>query len=134
MGGSAGQGQGRWNEVEHCLGTKALAISLLDGSLERELTTSRWICAECNEASREPMRTERRDDEVVSALSSMPLAYSLDHIPCPCPPGKSPRTPLVPHQLDGKPYWFTFNPMSHVLRLMCNCCYVPLSYVSVGQT
>jgi hypothetical protein len=67
-----------------------------------------------------PMGTKREDDEVVSTLSSMPLAYSLDHIPCPCPSGKIPRTPLVPYQFDGKvlsSFGFTFNLLSHVLNI-----------------
>ena len=42
-------------------------------------------------------------------------------IPCPYPPGKDPRSPLVPYQLNGKPYWFTFNLLSHFLRLLCDC-------------
>jgi hypothetical protein len=48
-------------------------------------------------------------------------------IPWPCPPGKDPRSPLVPHLSNGKPYWFTFSQLSHLLRLVCYCCPVPLS-------
>jgi hypothetical protein len=50
-------------------------------------------------------------------------------IPCPCPPGKDPRSPLVPHLLDGKPYWFTFNQLSHFLRILSHCWPVPLSLI-----
>jgi hypothetical protein len=51
-------------------------------------------------------------------------------IPCPCPPGKGPRTPLVTHLFDGKSSYFrfTFNQLSHFLRLMCYCWSVPLSH------
>jgi hypothetical protein len=43
----------------------------------------------------------------------------------------------VTHQLDGKPlsfFGFTFNLLSHVLRLVCDCCPIPLSFVSLGPT
>jgi hypothetical protein len=44
MGGSAGQGQGKMSHRRsYCLGAKALAISLLDGPLGQELTTSRGV-------------------------------------------------------------------------------------------
>jgi hypothetical protein len=41
-------------------------------------------------------------------------------IPCPCPSGKSPRTPQVTHLFDGKSscFRFTFNQLSHFLRLV----------------
>jgi hypothetical protein len=55
-------------------------------------------------------------------------------IPCPCPPGKDPRSPLVPYQFNGKPYWFTFNLLRHFLRLVCDCCSVPLSYTPLEPT
>jgi hypothetical protein len=48
-------------------------------------------------------------------------------IPWPCPPGKNPRAPQVPYQLNGKPCWFTFNLLRHFLRLVCYCWSVPLS-------
>jgi hypothetical protein len=79
-------------------------------------------------------RWRRRGDEVATSLSSMPLAYSLDHIPWPCPPGKGPRTPLVTHLPNGKPCWFTFSQLRHFLRLVCYCCLVPLSFTSVEPT
>ena len=41
MGGSAGQWQSKWNEVEHCSGTKALAKEKARWTEGRELTISR---------------------------------------------------------------------------------------------
>jgi hypothetical protein len=50
------------------------------------------VDAECNEADK-----GARDDEGGGANL---VVFS--RIPCPCPPGKVPRTPLVPHLFDGK--------------------------------
>jgi hypothetical protein len=113
MGGSTGQREAK-------LGAKALAIKSARWTVGRELTTGLGYEPSITRHQGKPRLDREGGDEVVSILSSMPLAYSLDHIPCPCPSGKNPRTPLVPHQLDGKllsSFGFTFNLLSHFLRL-----------------
>jgi hypothetical protein len=71
-------------------------------------------------------RMEQYDKEEVQPSS---CCYCI--IPWPCPSGKSPRTPQVPQLLNGKPIGtlrFTFNQLSHFLRLICYCWSVPLSF------
>jgi hypothetical protein len=88
--------------VEYCLGAKALTIRKLNRPLGRELPISlgakrlvikSTVDAEWNEADK-----GKKDDEGGSANLVV-----ICIIPCPCPPGKDPRAPLVPYQLDGKP-------------------------------
>jgi hypothetical protein len=115
--------------MEHCLGAKALAIRKLDGPKVKRfrLAEERSDCiilavyAEWNEAD------EGASDGEGGTANLVVICI----IPCPCPPGKDPRAPQVTHLFDGKSscFRFTFNQLSHFLRLLCDCYSVPLSLI-----
>jgi hypothetical protein len=67
-----------------------------------------------------PSITRRTKDGAIRLRGGSPSSCCYCIIPCPCPPGKIPRTPLVSQLLDGKRFGtlrFTFNHLSHVLSI-----------------
>jgi hypothetical protein len=138
MGGSAGQGQGRRSGTKHCLGTKALAIKSARWLVRARADDWLRIWAECNEASREPrwidMGARRR-----SCLC--PLIYAIGIFPWSYPLSMSLGEESPIPSGDSSAWWqifdalrFTFNQLSHFLRLVSNCWFVPLSSLVPNPT